>query len=320
MNNFNKEIENAKSICILGHINPDGDCLGSTLGIYNYIKNKYADEKYVKVYLEAPSKKFDWMPGFNEISQSANDACVYDLAIICDCSSLDRVNKDHIRYFNEAKNHFIIDHHETNELNIENIVLDPESPATSQLLYDLLDKKYIDKKVAECLYIGIASDTGVFRYSNTNKKTFEIISELIDKNINFTELLDKTIFMKNFQQKKLEAMIVGRAKFLCKGKVLFAYVTGDELSQYSLEKKDIDFVVGDLRETEGVSIAAFAYETGNDVYKISLRSNGEKINCAEFAKLNNGGGHMRAAGFTMNSNLKNIMTFLDKELDKIINE
>lgn len=319
MNSFNREIENAKSICILGHTNPDGDCVGSTLGIFNYIKNKYGDKKLVKVYLDLPSNKFDCLSSFNEISQSTNDAHVYDLAILCDCASEERV-KDYIVYFNEAKNHFVIDHHETNNLNVENIVLDSKCPATSQLIYGLLDKEYIDKKVAECLYIGIAHDTGVFRYSNTNKKTLEIVAELIDKNINFSELLDKTIFIRSFQQKKIEAMIIERAKFLCKGKVLFAYVTDDELKQFSLEKKDVDSVVGNLRETEGISIAAFAYEIGNNIYKVSLRSNGEKINCADFAKLNNGGGHKKAAGFTINADLKNVEMFLDKELEKIINE
>lgn len=319
MNSFNSAIETANSICIIGHINPDGDCIGSTLGIYNYIKNKYADKKKVKVYLEEPSKKFNCLSGFSDISQSLNDAYTYDLAIMCDCSSEDRA-KDYIEYFNNAKNRFVIDHHETNNLKAENIVLDSLSPATSQLIYDLFDKEYIDKNVAECLYIGIAHDTGVFRYSNTNKKTFEIVAELIDKKINFSELLDKTIFIKTFQQKKIEAMIIERAKFLSNGKVLFAYVTENELYEYSLDKKDVDSVVGNLRETEGINIAVFAYEISKNVYKISLRSNGEKINCADFAKLNGGGGHKKAAGFTLNAELKEVINFLDKELEKVINE
>ena len=317
MNSFNEIIEKSNTICILGHTNPDGDCLGSTLSIYNYIKNKYADKKKVKVYLEEASKKFDCLSGFNEISHDTNDAIEYDLAIVCDCSNMDRL-KDFSVYFKNAKNQFLIDHHETNNINVENAVVDPDCPATCQLVYDLLDREYIDKKVAECIYIGIAHDTGVFRYSSTNKRTFEIAGELIEKNIDFTYLLDKTIFIKSFQQKKITAMIIERAKFLCAGKALFAYVTIDELEAFSLTKKDVDMVVGDLRETENIDIAVFAYQINNNIYKISLRSNGEKINCADIAKIYEGGGHKKAAGFTLNMPLDEIIKLLDKELAKII--
>ena len=319
MNSFNEIIEKSDSICILGHINPDGDCLGSTLGIYNYIKNKYNDKKKLKVYLEEASKKFDCLPGFYDISHDTNDAIEYDLAIVCDCSSKERV-KEFLVYLENSKNQFVIDHHETNNINIENAVIDPNCPATSQLVYDLLDKNYIDKKVAECIYIGIAHDTGVFRYSSTNKRTFEIAGELIEKNIDFTDLLDKTMFMKSFQQKKIEAMIIERAKFLCGGKVLFGYVTSDELDYYSLTKKDVDAVVVSLRETENIKMAVFAYQQTKTSYKISLRSNGEKINCADIAKVHEGGGHKKAAGFTLDMPLDDIIKLLDKELINIINE
>ena len=257
------------------------------------------------------------MSGFNEISHDTNDAIEYDLAIVCDCSNMDRL-KDFSVYFKNAKNQFLIDHHETNNINVENAVVDPDCPATCQLVYDLLDREYIDKKVAECIYIGIAHDTGVFRYSSTNKRTFEIAGELIEKNIDFTDLLDKTMFMKSFQQKKIEAMIIERAKFLCGGKVLFGYVTSDELDYYSLTKKDVDAVVVSLRETENIKMAVFAYQQTKTSYKISLRSNGEKINCADIAKVHEGGGHKKAAGFTLNMPLNEIIKLIDKELAKII--
>ncbi len=318
MTNLDLLIDEAKKICILGHINPDGDCIGSTLGLYNYIKNKY-DDKFVRVYLEKASDKFNILEGFKEISQDLNDAIDFDLCIVCDCGSEERI-KDFAIYLKRAKKIMIIDHHETNNIKCENIILDKNAPATSELVYKNIDKKYIDKKVAECLYVGIAHDTGVFRYSNTNKNTLIIVSELIDKGINFSELLDITMFKQKFNQKVITANIINRAKFLCKGKVLFSWTNKEEVNSLSLDNRDIDMVVGYMRETIGIDIAVFAYEIGVNIYKISLRSNGEKINCADFSKKYGGGGHKKAAGFTLKMSIEEIEKFLSENISEIFNE
>lgn len=318
MTNLDLLIDEAKKICILGHINPDGDCIGSTLGLYNYIKNKY-DDKFVRVYLEKASDKFNILEGFKEISQDLNDAIDFDLCIVCDCGSEERI-KDFVVYLKRAKKIMIIDHHETNNIKCENIILDKNAPATSELVYKNIDKKYIDKKVAECLYVGIAHDTGVFRYSNTNKNTLIIVSELIDKGINFSELLDITMFKQKFNQKVITANIINRAKFLCKGKVLFSWTNKEEVISLSLDNRDIDMVVGYMRETIGIDIAVFAYEIGVNIYKISLRSNGEKINCADFSKKYGGGGHKKAAGFTLKMSIEEIEKFLSENISEIFNE
>lgn len=315
MNKLIEKIESAKTIVITGHINPDGDCLGSTLGIYNYIKNKYNNKK-VEVRLENSSEKFKILPGYNDISD-IDDGIVYDLCIVCDCSTKERF-KPFENYFEKAKDKIIIDHHETNEISDVDVILDGKSPATCQIVYDLLDKNYIDKNVAMCLYTGLAHDTGVFRYSSTNKRTLEIAGELIDKNIDFTELLDVTMFTKKLGERLLTGEVLKRAKWLCDDKVLYSYTTIEEMKKYDVTKKDIDGVVVSLRENENVKIACFAYELKENVYKLSLRSNGNKINVADFAKKHDGGGHKKAAGFTVNMELKNIESFLDEGLREIL--
>ena len=317
MNLLNEKIDKAKTICILGHINPDGDCIGSTLGLYNYIKNKYADTKIVKVYLEEASKKFDILQGFDKISHDLNDAIEYDLCIVCDCASKDRI-KDFSIYLENAKDVFIIDHHATNNLSYKDFIIDKNSPATSELVYENIEKEYIDKKVSECLYIGIAHDTGVFRYSSTTKRTMQIASELMDKGIDFTSLLDQTMFIQSFEQKKAYSIVIERAKFLCSGKVLFSYLNDEDLETINCNKKNIDFIVSNLRETENIKIAAFAYEIGKNIYKISLRSNGEIIDLSKFVVEYGGGGHKKAAGFTLKMKIEEIEKLLNEELAKIV--
>ena len=302
---FDDIIQKNKNICILGHINPDGDCVGSVLAIYNYIINKFKNEKNVKIYLEHPNEKFNCLPNFDKISSNDYDNIVFDLAIVCDCSSKDRI-KQFCNYLNTAKNVFVIDHHETNEFDYKNMIIDSMAPATCQIIYDLLDKQYINKDVAKCIYLGIAHDTGVFRYSNTNKRTFEIISEIYNFDINFNKILEDTIFTQTISQKKIAAMIFSRAEIYQNGKVIFGYVLANELEEFGLGRKDIDRIVGSLLEIENIILSAFTYEISDKIFKISLRSKNETINCAEISKKYGGGGHKNAAGFTFNGSLSDI--------------
>lgn len=317
MNKLESKIKKAETIVITGHINPDGDCLGSTLGLYNYILNKYP-EKQVKVHLEKSNEKFKILPGYDKIDDDSNDGMIYDLCVVCDCSTKERF-KPFEDYFENAKDKIIIDHHETNEINDVVVILDGKAPATCQILYDLLeDKQYVDKNVATCLYTGLAHDSGVFRYSSTNKRTLEIAGELIATGIDFTEILDTTMFMKKWEERMLTCEVLKRAKKICGGDIIYSYTTLDEMSRFGVTKKDIDNIVVDMRENIGVKVAAFAYELKENVYKISLRANGNLINVADFAKKNNGGGHKKAAGFTLNMSLQEVEKYLDKNLVEVL--
>lgn len=316
MSILHEKILKANSISIMGHINPDGDCLGSTLALYNYILN-VDNKKTVKVYLMEAQKKFSVLNGFDKICHTNTDATIYDLGIICDCSTEDRV-KDYYKYFDTAKDKFIVDHHASSTNVSCDAVIEAGAAATCQVLFDLLDDKYIDKKVAECLYVGLSHDSGVFRYDSTTTHTLEVASKLINKGIDFTKLLDDTMFKEKFNQKLLLAKVYERAKFLCKGKVLFSYALMSELKDLNLEKGDLDICVPNLRQTEGVDLAVFAYDIGKNVYKISLRSNTDNIDCSVFAKERGGGGHKRAAGFTVNMELNQIPTYLETELKDVL--
>ena len=319
MNVLNEKIDKANSICILGHTNPDGDCLGSTLGIYNYIKYKYGDSKEVCVYLEKTSNKFDIMPGFNKICHEVNKDKIYDLCIICDCASRDRV-KDFIISYDNSKDKIIIDHHETNNLDCENIILNADAPATCELVFDNLEKEYIDKNVATCLYIGIAHDTGVFRYSSTTRHTLETVGYLLDKGLDGNHLLDVTLFMQTLKQKKITAMIIDRAELISENQVLYSYVLNIEMERYKVNKDEIAYVVSEMREVFDIKLAVFCYELEiKNVFKVSLRSNDERINCADIAKSHNGGGHKKAAGFTLNMSEIEMKKYLDEYFIKYLN-
>ena len=314
---FDERIENAKTICILGHQTPDGDCIGSTLAIYNYINNKYGDTKIVKPYLEEFSKKYLILPNADKISDDLKDATKFDLAIIVDCSNVDRL-KDFKRYFEEAKDSIVFDHHENNDIPAKVSVVNPDSIATCEILYPFFDKAFIDEDVAICLYLGLATDSGIFRYKSTNRKTLMMAAELIDFGFDFTKILDTIVFENTLSQRKAQGIAFDRLKLLCKGKVSFSYLLQSELDGLNIKKNDIDNIIVYLREMENIKIAAFVYPVGVDTYKFSLRSKFDELNVAEFAKEHEGGGHMLAAGCIYHGKIEAIEKTFEKDMAEFI--
>lgn len=313
MNIFDEKIDNANTICILGHERPDGDCIGSALSIYNYILNKYGSEKKVKVLLDTYSHKFNILPNADKIVCDDKIADTFDLAIIVDSSGLDRLG-NFKRYFEEAKDSILFDHHEHNNFPSKVSVVNPDSIATCEIIYNYLDKNFVDKNVAMCLYIGIATDSGVFRYKAVNKNTLKIVGDLIEYGFNFTNLLDKIVFDNTIAQRKAQGLAFEKLKLICKGQVSFSYITSDELIDLKLEKSDIDNIIVYLREMENIKVAAFAYQVGNDIYKISLRSRYDDFNVADFALNHEGGGHALAAGCIYHGDIDTVKNNFEKDM------
>ena len=317
MNILNEKIDKASTICILGHERPDGDCIGSALALYNYIQNKYDDKKAIKIYLDYFSDNFNILPGADKISNDLMCADNYDLAIIVDSSNIDRLG-EYKRYFEEAKDSVLIDHHENNTFPSKVSIVLPDSIATAEVLYDFLEKEYINKNVAICLYVGIATDSGVFRYSAITKKTFDIVGELIEYGFDFTKILDEIVFDNSLYQRKAQGIAFDRLKLICKGQVSFSYIDKDELDALHLGKKDVDNIIVYLREIKNIKVAAFAYQVGNNIYKMSLRSKLDSINVAEFAKDHEGGGHKLASGCIYHGNISQIEKNFEKDMESFI--
>ena len=179
-------------------------------------------------------------------------------------------------------------------------------------------KEYIDINVAKCLYLGIATDSGVFRYRATTKKTFEIISYLVSYGFDFTEMLDKIVFDNTLNQRKAQGIAFDRLKLICKGQVSFSYLNDDDMKSLNIDKKDIDNIIVYLREIENIKVAAFAYQVGKDIYKLSLRSKSDNIDVAEFAKKHEGGGHKLASGCVYHGSIDDVTFNFTKDIGDFI--
>lgn len=300
------------SVAVSGHIRPDGDCIGSCLGIYNYIKNNYTSVD-VDVYMQSFSDKFNFIRYSDEVKHEKTDK-VYDLFIMLDSSSLDRLG-EFTDMFNNAKETICIDHHISNEkYAMENIVF-PKASSTCEVLYGLMDEERIDNHVAEALYMGIVHDSGAFKYSNTSAKTMNIAGKLMEKGIPFTSIIDNTFYTKTYVQNQILGRALLESVLFFDEKCIFSVVTQREMDFYNISYKDLDGIVEQLRITKGVECAIFMYETGEMEFKVSMRSN-EIVDVSTIATYFGGGGHIRAAGFNMKGTLYDVINNISEQLAK----
>lgn len=312
-----KECKNAKTIGISGHIRPDGDCVGSSMALYLYL-TKVFPEKAIDINLETPPEIFNSIKNVDHINSNLDKTIQYDVYFALDCEK-NRLGMAE-KYFDHAKQKINIDHHISNaggsgDLNY----VIPTASSTSELVYDLLEEKYIDKEIAQALYIGIIHDTGVFQYSNTSPKTLQIAAKLISYDFDFSQLIDETFYEKTYHQNQILGRALLESFVFLNGQCIVSTIDKKTLEFYEVTSKDMDGIVSQLRLTKGVECAIFMYETEPLVYKVSLRSCG-KIDVAKIASYFGGGGHIRAAGCTINGTSHDVVNNLSRLLEKQLEE
>lgn len=306
-------IGDAKTVGITGHTNPDGDCVGSCMATYNYIRKNFPDID-VKVYLEFVDNKFKLIANTDKIITTGYDGTVFDLFITLDSADLDRtgINKP---FFENAKRTACIDHHVSNTGYADfNYILSDASSA-SEVLYDLLEEDLIDKNTAEAMYMGIAHDSGCFRFSSTTPKTMRIAANIMEKGVNITEILEETYYKKTYEQQQITGRILLESVRFMDNKCIFAYATTKMMDFYGVTKKDLGAVVGQLRNVEGVECAIFMYQKGELEYKVSMRSK-KYVDVSKIAVLFGGGGHVHAAGFDASGTVHDIINNVSEEIEK----
>ena len=187
---FERQVQTAQTIAISGHMNPDGDCIGSCLGLYTYIVEQYP-EKEVTLFLEPVQDKFSFLKYADQITQEKKIDGPYDLFFSLDCSDTDRLH-DFKGYFEEAKYKICVDHHFTNEGFGDLRFIVPDASSTCEVLFDMFDWDKISLECAQDLYMGIVHDTGVFKHTNTTRKTMETAGALLEKGIHSEDIIDRT--------------------------------------------------------------------------------------------------------------------------------
>lgn len=302
-------IEDKNVIGIAGHVRPDGDCVGSTLAVYNYIKDNYP-EKDVRIYLEPIPNIFKFLKRADEIRSDYKDDVIFDLFIAEDCGDLGRLGNA-AKYFENAKSTLCIDHHVSNSSFADENYIFPKASSTCELVFELIDIQKLSLQIAECLYTGMVHDTGVFQYSCTSAKTMEIAGVLMETGIDYPKIVDDTFYTKTFGQNKILGLALLNAELYLDGAVIATVVFQEDMKRFSVLPKHLDGIVNQLRVTKDTKIALFLYENEDGTFKGSLRVNGD-TNVADIAAQFGGGGHVKAAGFSIEGPI-------DTAMERILN-
>ncbi len=305
--------QDVSSIAISGHIRPDGDCIGSTLGLYNYLKKIYP-EKSIKLYLQNPNPLFSFLKGFDEIITESPQDEKADIFFALDLSEKARLG-DNAVLFDNAVNTACIDHHENDGIFSKNDYIVPEASSTAELVYGLIDEELIDTDIAQCIYIGIVHDTGVFQYNSTHRSTMEIGGKLLEYGFDHYRIIERTIFQKTYIQNQILGRALLESIVFIDGKCIVSAIDRKTMDFYGATSKDLEGIANQLRYTTGIDCAIFMYEIGPQEYKVSLRST-DRVDVAKVAKTFGGGGHKKAAGLTMAGSFHDVVNNISKIIEK----
>lgn len=313
MEKLSSLLEHVSTVAILGHVRPDGDCVGSCLATWNYITTWFPGVQ-AQVYLEPVPNIFRFLQGADQICNNQDADICYDLCIVQDCSDTLRPGA-FIKYFKTAKKTVCIDHHISNGSFADVNHVFPEVSSTSELIFTLLEEEKITKEIAECIYTGIVHDTGVFQYSSTSARTMNIAGKLMEKGIDFTRIIDETFYTKTYNQNRILGKALMDSKLYLDGACIASCVTMADMEEFEVLPKHLDGIVSQLRVTKDVELALFLYELEPGRFKLSMRSNG-KVNVADIAVTFGGGGHVRAAGADMEGTAEDIIGKICAEAKK----
>lgn len=323
---ISKLLSTSKNICIITHVNPDGDAIGSSLALYNFLlKMKHN----VTVITPNQMMKFlKWMQNadkvfsFAEQKESAKNAIENADIIFClDFNSLSRAG-DAAGFIIENKKaiRILIDHHLQPQAFCDFIFSFPKACATAELMFYFIQQlgfsDYIDESIAECLYCGIMTDSGNFRFDCVSAELHELIAALLRRGANQNKIYDLIYNVNSFDLIRLQGYVMSEKMHITEdGKTILISLDNEEQQRFNVGKTDLDYIVNLGLTINGVNLSAFFYEN-NGIVKAAFRSKGNISVRDIAANYYNGGGHLNASGGTSTKNLLDTVSQFMEILEK----
>jgi len=291
-----------RTVAVMGHERPDGDCAGSVLALWHYLKENYS-ELSVTAYLQPLTENIEFLKGSEEFDIPAitfreDDGAGenYDLAISVDSADLNRIGAGK-EAFKAAKHTACIDHHATNTGFAEVNYVIPEAAAACEVLCDLLDMDKVSRDTAICLYTGIAHDSGVFRYEATTGETLRKTAVLMERGVPFSEIIRKSIAENSYRERKVAAQILTESTLIPEERFMYAKASKAFQERNMVTDMQLGGVVSYLNGVQEAEVVLFIYQRADGTWKGSLRTK-SVVDATAIASHFNGGGHVRAAGFS----------------------
>ncbi len=303
-----KLIEKSDHIVIASHINPDGDTIGSMLGLGIAIKTIKKKVSFFNTAKELP-KKFDFLPSFSKIKDILPKK--FDLLISVDCGDFDRIGI--------SKNEFKIlnfDHHKTNTLFGDINIVKESYISTSMVIFEFIEnaKLNISPECAVCLYTALVEDSGFFKFDRVDILTFETAAKLVKLGAKPNKIANFLTKRDSLAKLRLMQVYLSSIELKNNAKVSVCKLSLDDFKKTGALISDSDSFAQMGLSLATVELSIFIYEVKSKVFKVSLRSKND-LDCSQIAQEFGGGGHAKAAGFTVE--LKDIDDIINNILEKV---
>ena len=292
LDKFIEMVDEANTIAIASHVNPDGDNLGSTLALRRSLE-KYGKDVEV-IAIDPIDDYLKFLPELENYKEASRDK--YDLFMILDCSEFDRIGHA-VEIARKSDKTLVVDHHVGGKINCDLNMIYDKAPATCELVYEVIDRLNLpmDTTIGTLLFTGLCTDTGRFMYSNISEYTFNAAGKLITSGVDY-----EYIYRNLYQSQPVSVMqfhneIIAKAEFF--DKKAFAIASKDLVEKYGVQMGDAESIVNKLRDLKEVNVSMIVKEYDDGEYKVSMRS--KTADVAAVARANGGGGHIKASGFSI---------------------
>ena len=303
------QIKKAQHLLLASHCNPDGDAISSLLALGLALDML---DKKVTLYNASPIPAvYRFLPAVEQIVGHTKEAAAYDAALSLDCGHLSRVGEVYTKV-SQIPVIINIDHHITNTCFGDIQLIDPDASSTAEIVYRLIKalKAPINKAIAMAIYTGILTDTGSFRFSNTNQAAFAISQEMVQYGVKPYSVAQHVFGTYSLGRIKLLNLALDSIEISDNGKLSIMTLTNDMFEETGTQPEDVDGMINYARRIEDVKVAALIQEQKNGNtnsgklrdFHVSLRSDGT-VDVAAIAGAFGGGGHSSAAGFQVKTSM-----------------
>jgi len=311
-----KEIRSRDRFLLTAHEGPDGDALGSLLGMHRLLVQLGKDSVMFMAAKEFPLPvEYRFLPleeVFHEPPADMSDRTV----VFLDCGNINRMPVD---FLTEGSLVINIDHHHDNTLFGNVNLVDVDASCTAEIVYQLAEMlgANMTPEIACALYVGLVTDTGKFMYENTSARTHRIAEVLIEAGVEVDEVYRRLYEHVPLEKLKLLARALNGIKSHCDGALVLANITAEDYEESGAGSEMTEGIIDHLRSVEGARVAALIRDLGDrgsNARKVSLRSSGGEVDVSAIARQHGGGGHRRAAGFSTDLPFDDVVSFLCGEV------
>lgn len=313
-------IRDHASFALCGHVNPDGDCLGSQLALAHVLKAMGKDARCLKAKDDPIDHALNFLPGASDLVPASRYEESPEVFIAVDVPTTERLGNG-AAVQQRAQVTITIDHHACDATMSQLNYVDPDSASTTLLVWELISLLTDDvpRESAECCYTGLMTDTGRFQFQNADERAFRLAGEMVAAGANPSTCAIRVYQARTLASLKLEQAMLQHMTLAPSGLWALSYVTSEDFDATGAVKSDAESLIDTLRSLDGVRVVAILRDQGTGI-RGSLRAKDEILDVAEVARTFGGGGHKAAAGFTYQGTLEAAIEEIGRALDGLVAE